>query len=117
MPKEPLTEEQLSFSFLLPWSDKRILTTREVAQALAMSDNAVRELVESRELEAHRYTIYGGPEARLSNRITTRSVLSWFAKTADYAPGAIVDALVEIAKTLTPSMLAVLIQKLQQLRK
>ena len=86
---------------------------------MGISQESVRVAIESRELEAHRFTVHGTKAddfgkngSRLTNRVTRRSVLLWLAKTADYQPDAIADACYEVAKTLGPALLKTLVQRL-----
>jgi len=114
-PEPAVTEEpQLTFDFLLPWSERKALVTvPEAAEVISIGQDAVRNLLDNAELEAHRFTAFGDSNSRLTNRITRRSLLLWLVKTANYAPSAIVQTMLQIARTLTPNLRATLIAGLQ----
>lgn len=93
--------EQGEFDFLVPTS-KKLLTPGEVMRAIGREKDFVRELVEGQRLEAHQDTA-SGDGAKLSNRITTRSVKAYLAETALYRGEDHVSRVVALVRDLGPA--------------
>ena len=96
---------QRSFDFLMPYK-KALLTTPEVAKVITFGEDFVRELIDDGRLEVHADSAFG---ERKTNRVTRRSVLVYFARTAQYDPAHFIDQFRELLKTLTPEQLNKLI--------
>lgn len=96
---------QRDFEFLMPYR-KPILTTPEVAGIIGREQDFVRELALDGRLEVHADSAFGD---RKSNRYTRRSVLVYFARTAEYNPENIDDGFAALLRTLTPAQLTKLI--------
>lgn len=96
---------QRNFDFLMPYK-KALLTTVEVAKIIGREEDFVRELIAEGRLESHADSAFG---VRKSNRVTRRSVLVYFARTAEYDPAQFIDAFAELFRTLTPDQLTKLV--------
>jgi len=96
---------QRNFDFLMPYK-KGLLTVPEVAKTIGREQDFVRELIAEGRLESHADSAFG---ERKSNRVTRRSVLVYFARTAEYDPAAFIDTFVELFRTLTAEQLTKLI--------
>jgi hypothetical protein len=96
---------QRNFDFLMPYR-KALLTTPEVAKTIGREQDFVRALIQDGRLEAHADSALG---ERSSNRVTRRSVLVYFARTAEYDPAQFIDAFADLLKALTPDQLTKLI--------
>ena len=90
--------EQRSFNFLFPYGARTLVTTGQAARAFGRGEHFVRALVDEGKLETHKDSALG---ERLSNRITSRSVLLHLARTADYDPAQITDSLIDVIDTLS----------------
>jgi len=96
---------QRNFDFLMPFR-KSILTTPEVATTIRREQDFVRELGNDGRLEVHSDSAFG---ERKTNRYTRRSVLVYFARTAEYDPAQFVDGFSDLLKSLSPDQLTKLI--------
>ena len=98
---------QRNFDFLMPYK-KALLTTLEVGKVIHFKDDYVRELIQEGRLEAH-----GDPiefKGRPTYRVTRRSVLVYFMRTAQYDASHFVDTFEGIFPTLTKAQLQQFIQ-------
>ncbi|HMJ06382.1 MAG TPA: hypothetical protein VK474_09035 [Chthoniobacterales bacterium] len=100
-----LASAQRNFDFLMPYK-KALLTTKEVAQVIGREQDFVRELIQEGRLESHADSAFG---LMKSNRVTRRSVLVYFARTAQYEPAQFIDGFRDLFLTLTPEQLTKLI--------
>lgn len=96
---------QRSFDFLMPYR-KATLNTQEVGQVIGREQDFVRKLIEDGRLEAHADSAFG---ERKSNRVTRRSVLVYFARTAQYDPAQFLDGFRDLLRTLSSDQLNKLI--------
>jgi len=91
----PSTERQLElFSFLLKLRTRDLLTVREAAEALRISDSAVRQLMELHELRGPRYAL--GGESFKTPRITVVSLIAYLVKSFEEFDAAEYDELLAI---------------------
>lgn len=100
------------FDFLLPLA-KNLWRTDEVAGAIGRSMQYVRQLVEEGRLEAYKDSACGG---RKSSLITRRSLVLYFAETANHDPSFHVIRIEVLLSNLTPAALDRLIAKATKLR-
>lgn len=103
---------QRNFDFLMPYK-KALLTVPEVGKVIGREQDFVRELIDNGRLEAHADSAFG---ERKSNRVTRRSVLIYFARTAQYSPSHFIDTFEEILRSLTTAQLSQLIITASRLR-
>jgi hypothetical protein len=114
----PLTPDKANavangeFDFLLPLA-KNLWRTDEVADAIGRGTQYVRQLVEEGRLEAHKDSAFGSRESSL---ITRRSLVLYFAETANYDPTFHVVRIEALLPKLTTPALDRLIAKATKLR-
>lgn len=96
---------QRHFDFLMPYK-KTLLTTPEVAKTIGREQDFVRALIQDGRLETHADSALG---ERQSNRITRRSVLVYFARTAQYEPAQFIESFADLLHAMTPEQLTKLI--------
>jgi hypothetical protein len=87
-----------AFEFLCVEGVPRLLTTTEAGKCMGRSRGYAIALIEGGELEAHRDTARG---TRPSARVTSRSVLLYLLKTAEYEPAKLADGIVALLRTLS----------------
>lgn len=93
---EEIARAQLTFDFLLPYSAaKQLLTTQEAARCLAMTDETIRQLIQSGQLEAHGFNA-AGTTGRETNRVTRRSLTVFLLRSAKYEGQALVNSLLDV---------------------
>jgi hypothetical protein len=100
------------FDFLLPLA-KNLWRTDEVADAIGRGTQYVRQLVEEGRLEAHKDSAFGSRESSL---ITRRSLVLYFAETANYDPTFHVVRIEALLPKLTCAALDRLVAKVTKLR-
>jgi hypothetical protein len=96
---------QRNFDFLMPFK-KALYTVPETAKTIGREQDFVRELIQEGRLEAHADSAFG---TRKSNLVTRRSVLVYFARTAQYDPAQFLDAFGDLMSALTADQLTKLI--------
>ena len=95
---EEIARAQLTFDWLIPFSPaKQLLNTTEAARILSVSDETVRQLIESGQLEAHGFNASGATE-RETNRVTRRSITVFLLRSAKHESDAIVASLLDICR-------------------
>jgi hypothetical protein len=94
-----------NFDFIIGFT-KALLPTPEVAKCIRREQDFVRELALDGRLEVHADSAFG---ERKSNRYTHRSVVLYFACTAQYDPAQFIDSFTDLLKTLTTDQLIKLI--------
>ena len=107
-----IEEAQRNFDFLIPFK-KGLLNLPEVLKVIGRERDFVRELLNDGRLEAYGDNASG---ERKSYRVTRRSVLVYFARTAQYDPAHFVGALEELLETLSNEQLQRLIIKATRIR-
>jgi excisionase family DNA binding protein len=109
IPRDTRTPDQLGFDFLMTIPERQLLVhPKKVAEVLHYERSYVYDLIADGTLEAHRGL--GGERKHL--RVTRRSVLAYFARTAEYLPDDFIEVIVKLARTLTPAQRKVLIERL-----
>lgn len=103
--EKELATAQLNFDFLMPFK-KATLNTQEVGQVIGFGDDYVRKLIEDGRLEAHADSAFG---TRPTYRVTRRSILVYFARTAQYDPAQFLDGFKDLLRSLTSEQLTKLI--------